>query len=171
MAPTGSANVTTRKRGEITGRTVLLCLLAFFGVVMTVNFTMARLAVSTFGGVETENAYKAGLAFGQAIDKAHRQDALGWKVQVDVADLGAGLRRITVKAVDAQGNPLSALGGDAHFFHPTDARLDHQADLTALGEGRYRVDVMASAGQWDLIVDLTQGGAEVFRSKNRILLR
>ena len=41
---------------EVTGRMVLACLLAFFAVVAGVNALMIRAAVSTFGGVETENA-------------------------------------------------------------------------------------------------------------------
>ena len=52
-----------RRPRELTGRAVLLILLAFFGVVIAVNLIMARYAVSTFAGVETESSYKAGLAF------------------------------------------------------------------------------------------------------------
>lgn len=41
----------------LTGRTVLLCFIAFFGVVFTANFFLVRAALTTFGGVETESSY------------------------------------------------------------------------------------------------------------------
>ena len=54
---------------------VLICLVAFFAVVAGVNGIMIRAAVSTFGGVETGNAYQAGLAFAQEIAAVEAQDA------------------------------------------------------------------------------------------------
>src|SRR3974377_2480042 len=70
---------------ELSGRAVLLCLLSFFAVVMGVNAVMIGAAVSTFGGVETENSSQAGLAFVEAIAAARAQDALHWHVAAKVA--------------------------------------------------------------------------------------
>ena len=44
---------TSAARRELTGRMVLICLVAFFAIVAGVNAVMIRAAVSTFGGVET----------------------------------------------------------------------------------------------------------------------
>jgi len=41
----------------LTGRTVLLCFIGFFGVVFTANFFLVRAAVTSFGGVETESSH------------------------------------------------------------------------------------------------------------------
>jgi nitrogen fixation protein FixH len=57
---------------EVTGRMVLLCLIGFFFVVVGINAVMVRVAVSTFGGVETDSSYKAGLAFAKEAQAAHR---------------------------------------------------------------------------------------------------
>ncbi len=81
----------------MTGRTVLICLVGFFAVVAGVNAVMIRAAVSTFGGVETANAYQAGLAFAREIAAAEAQDALHWQVRAKVAaarrcDAGRGDR-------------------------------------------------------------------------------
>ena len=54
---------------------VLICLVAFFAVVAGVNAVMIRAAVSTFGGVETDSAYQAGLAFAREIAAARRRSA------------------------------------------------------------------------------------------------
>ena len=57
----------------LTGRTVLLCLIAFFAVVSIVNGIMIRAAISTFGGLETGSAYQAGQAFTHDIEAASAQ--------------------------------------------------------------------------------------------------
>ena len=56
-------NPFARSDFRLTGRMVLACLVAFFAIVFGVNAIMIRAAMSTFGGVETQNAYQAGLAF------------------------------------------------------------------------------------------------------------
>ena len=52
-----------RRPRELTGRTVLFCLVTFFAVVAGVNAVMIGAAVSTFSGIETTNAYQAGVSF------------------------------------------------------------------------------------------------------------
>ena len=56
----------------LTGRTVLICLIAFFAVISIVNGIMIRAAISTFGGVETGSAFQAGQAFKHDIEAATR---------------------------------------------------------------------------------------------------
>jgi nitrogen fixation protein FixH len=46
-------NRAPRRPRKLTGRHVLLGLVAFFGVVFAVNAVLVRAAISTFGGVET----------------------------------------------------------------------------------------------------------------------
>lgn len=159
-----------RARRELTGRAVFLMLLAFFGVVFGVNFIMARYAVSTFAGVETESSYKAGLAFTAEHDAAERQVARHWSVDVKLTSATGDMREIAVRVADASGHPLSGLVADGELSHPTDSRRDVTLDLEPLGEGRYRARAEAGAGQWDLVIDFAQGGERLFRSKNRVQL-
>lgn len=160
-----------RRPGELTGRMVLAMFLGFFGVVIAVNVVMARYAVSTFGGVETESSYKAGLAFRSEEDAAARQGALDWAVNVAIAPSDTSDRRLTVEVKDAAGRPLNGLEVRAEFSHPTDARQDVETTLVSLGQGRYGAEVQAHRGQWDLVLDLSQGGQRQFRSKNRIVMK
>jgi hypothetical protein len=53
-------------------------LVAFFGVVVVVNFTMAGYASSTFGGIVVENSYVASQHFNRWLDEARAEDRLGW---------------------------------------------------------------------------------------------
>jgi len=68
----------------LTGRMVLVCLVLFFATVVGVNAVMIRAATSTFGGVETENAYQAGLAFNREHAAAMAQDGRNWNVTAAV---------------------------------------------------------------------------------------
>ncbi|MFG1345650.1 FixH family protein [Xanthobacter autotrophicus DSM 431] len=164
------AGTTGRAPRELTGRVVLLILLAFFGVVIVVNVIMARYAVSTFAGVETESSYKAGLAFTAEHAAAERQIERHWTVNVNLVSPGGNAREVVIRVLDAEGKPLSGLVPDGRLSHPTDARRDVDLDLVPLGDGRYRARAEAGAGQWDLVIDFAQGGERVFRSKNRVQL-
>ena len=55
-------------------------LVAFFGLVMVVNVVMVKAAISTFGGVDTQSSYQAGLAFKAEEAAAAAQNARDWPV-------------------------------------------------------------------------------------------
>ncbi len=154
---------------EVTGRTVLVCLVAFFAVVAGVNAVMIRAAVSTFGGVETESAYQAGLAFARETAAVAAQDALHWRVAGKIS-ADAAATRIEIAADDADGRPLAGLQANARLIHPTDRRADRTVALTEDAPGRFRGADAPLAGQWALVIELSRDGTRVFRSKNRVLL-
>eukprot|EP01031_Cornospumella_fuschlensis_P009420 gene9420-11568_t len=154
----------------LTGRHVLVMILSFFGIIIGVNIVMARFAVTTFGGLETASSYKAGLAFKGEEIAAAAQSARDWTVSVAVTSLGENARTFTMQAQDASGAPLTGYAASARIVHPTDARQDMTLALSDLGGGRYRGEAAVHPGQWDLVVDLAQGDARLFRSKNRIII-
>lgn len=170
MTPDTTSRLGGAPAREITGRFVLLCLLGFFATVVGVNIVMARFAVSTFGGVETASSYKAGLAFRGEEMAADAQARRHWEVSAQIQNLGGDGRLVTVTAKDATGAPLTGLVAAARLAHPTDARRDVTLALRDLGAGRYLADLDAPAGQWDLVIDLSQGEERLFRSKNRVQL-
>ncbi|WP_051356575.1 FixH family protein [Azorhizobium doebereinerae] len=165
------AQARPRAGGKITGWHVFTILVAFFGVIISVNVVMAHYAISTFGGLETESSYKAGLAFRGEEIAAADQDARKWQVNLTVRDGADGSRIVAIEAVDAKGNPLAGYDVDARFAHPADARQDVVVDLNEATGGRYQGTASVHKGQWELIVDLAQGGTRLFRSKNRVQLR
>jgi nitrogen fixation protein FixH len=164
--PTGAA----RRPREVTGRGVLICLVAFFAVVATVNAVMIRFAVSTFGGVETENAYQAGLAFGREIAAVEAQDGLHWQVRGRVST-AAGATLVEVVAHDADDRPLTGLTATARLLHPTDRRADHVVPLDQGAPGTFRGTTVPVAGQWALVIELSRDGTRLFRSRNRVSIR
>jgi len=156
---------------EVTGWTVLVWLVAFFGIVFAVNAVMVRAAVSSFGGLETESSYQAGLNFEHEAEAARAQAALHWRVDVRLAPLRDGATRLTVDARDAQGQPLRGLTAAVRLVRPTDAQDDRTIALQETQPGEFHGGTAALAGQWDLVLELERGGARVFRSKNRVVLR
>jgi nitrogen fixation protein FixH len=154
----------------ITGRFVLVCLIAFFAVISLVNGIMIRAAVTTFGGVETSSSYQAGLAYGREAAAAQAQNALRWQVKAAVQPT-AGNILVDIDARDAEGIPLSGLQATALLSHPTDRRADRAVALREDASGRFRGTVHRIAGQWDLVIELSRGGERLFRSRNRVVLQ
>ena len=68
--------------GKFTGWHMTAIFVAFFGIVMAVNFYMARMAVGTFGGTVVDNSYVASQEYNSWLGAAARQDKLGWNVKV-----------------------------------------------------------------------------------------
>lgn len=161
-----NANACTR---PLSGRTVLLCLIAFFAVISLANGIMIRAAVTTFGGVETASAYQAGLAYAREAGAAHAQDALNWQVKAQVRP-SAGVTRVEVDVRDAAGAAIASLQASARLERPTDRRADQEVALHEDGAGRFRGTAGPLAGQWDLVIELSRGDTRVFRSRNRVVL-
>jgi nitrogen fixation protein FixH len=163
-----AANHNARPR-PVTGRMVLFCLIAFFGVVATVNAIMIRFAVSTFGGLETSSSYQAGLAFARESSAAYAQDELHWDVKAHVQPV-AGNTLVEIEARDSAGRALPGLLATARLAHPNDKRADQEVSLSENATGQFRGLAKSLAGQWDVIIELSRDGERLFRSRNRIVL-
>lgn len=150
----------------ITGRTVLACFVCFFGVIFIANFFLVRAAVTSFGGVETESSYKAGLAFRQESEAAAAQEARHWKV-----DGHLGTERLDMTARDAEGRPVTGVTLLASLHHPTDRRHDLALDPREIAPGQWRADAQVPAGQWTLVVEFKRDDERLFRSSNRIIVK
>lgn len=157
-----------RSPRPITGRTVLLYFVTFFGVIFAVNFYMVRVAISSFSGVETESVYKAGLSFKNDVEAAHAQDALHWKIEAALQHGEAPA--IVVTARDAQGQALTGILPEIRLAHPTDKRRDVPLEFVELSPGRFRSVTPVPEGQWDLVIGLRRDEETLFRSKSRIVL-
>lgn len=171
--PTSLAPSRAPERGArpLTGRSVALALVAFFAVVFAVNAVMVRAALSTFGGVEKQTSYAAGLAFGREVAASERQNARHWAVDARLSPVRDGRAEVSVRARDADGRALTGLVLEARLAHPVDGRRDHIIALSEAGAGLYRGSAEAAPGAWDLVMDLKRGDERLFRSKSRISLR
>ena len=163
------ANETACQR-PLTGRTVLICLIAFFAVISIVNGIMIRAAISTFGGVETGSAYQAGKAFKLETDAARAQDERHWQVKASLRP-AAGKTLIDIEARDAAGRSLAGLAAIAYLHHPASRRADQTVTLSEGPSGHFSATANPVAGQWDVLIELSRDGERVFRSRNRVVLQ
>jgi nitrogen fixation protein FixH len=155
----------------LTGRTVLLMLLAFFGIVIGVNVTMMDLAITTLPGTEVDSAYSASIGYEREITAAHDQEARSWKVDAHIERDNNGGATLQVEARDDSGRPVAGLKFQGRLERPTDKRADLAVSLSEVGIGIYRGTAVAVApGQWDLVLEGDQAGQRMFLSKNRVLL-
>lgn len=155
----------------LTGRTVLLLLVGFFGIVIGVNLIMMRLAIQTLPGTEVDSAYRASLAYEKEIAAAHNQNARNWHVDAQVQRGPDGGSTLRVEARDDAGRPLSGLKFQGRFERPTDRRADQMVTLAETGTGIYSgVSAMIAPGQWDLVLQADKAEQRMFLSRNRILL-
>lgn len=155
---------------RITGRTVLLSLIAFFGVIFAANAAMIWLAMASWNGVETQSAYRDGASYPRELAAAEAQASRHWQVAAEMARSGEGVE-IAVTLRDGDARPLSGLVVSARLERPSHDREDVTLVLNEGEVGAYRGRVARlAAGNWHLMLDAGRGGERLFRSVNRISL-
>jgi nitrogen fixation protein FixH len=124
-------------------------LLAFFGVIVAVNFTMATLATRTFGGVVVQNSYVASQRYNEWLKAARAQAKLGWKAETTLDSQ----RRVVVE-VSAPGGVVTG-----YAAHP----LGREADvpLEFIGVGPFRSGKALPAGRWKVHILVRRGTEQV----------
>lgn len=141
---------------RFTGWHMTAILVAFFGVVFAVNFTMARLATTTFSGEVVENSYDASQVFNKWLDAAAKEKALGWnahvarqidgRLAVEVTGPGTQNASITGEA----WRPLGASGAIRSISFTRQGSSSSYVSKESLGAGRWDLRLTLSAGgkQW-----------------------
>ena len=133
-----------------TGRHMAMIMVGFFGVIIAVNFTMARYATSTFGGIVVENSYVASQEFNGWLEEAKKQRALGW-------DAVTTWRPDNRLAVRLTGVPAGAKVS-ATARHPLGRLPDREIAFVPNGNGRVLSTSELPDGRWLLRLEVTAGG-------------
>jgi nitrogen fixation protein FixH len=155
----------------ITGRFVLIAVVAFFAVVISVNIVMMRLAIATLPGTEVDSAYSASLAYQKEIQAAHQQNTRDWKVDAHIERQPDGTARLSLEAKTQDGAPLAGLSVFGRLERPTDRRADQVFEIMEGGGGSYRGAAHGvAAGQWELVIEADRDGQRLFLSRNRVVL-
>lgn len=165
-----SADLTDRDR-PLTGRMVLLILVAFFGIVAAVNAIMIHYAISTFPGVDDDQPYEHGLAYDRDVAAAHAQDRLGWQVAGHVSRNADGQTTLTVSMRDNSGLPVTGLDVSGQLAFMPDRHRDHLVRLIESAPGDYRTGLNFESGAWELEMTAAKAGEIVYKSRNRLDLK
>lgn len=136
---------------RFTGWHMLATMVAFFGVVVTVNMTMATLASKTFGGLVVKNSYVANQQFNGWLAQARRQRKLGWSAETQVAD-----HRLLVIARSSAA-PLAGATVTAVAEHPLGRMPQVAIRFDEAGPGRYVAATRLPAGRWRLRLTINRG--------------
>lgn len=144
-----------RKPKAFTGRHMTVILVAFFAVVIVVNFTMARFAMSTFGGKVVENSYVASQHYNIWLDRAAAQDRLGWETAVTLDP--ARHVRLTISK---DGTALDSVQVTATVHHPVGRAAPATLAFAPMGEGELRSVRPLATGRWRLDLIVRRGADE-----------
>ena len=139
----GRTQTQKRMPKEITGRHVLFLMLGFFGVIIATDTWLVYKAVSTFGGIETQDAYRKGVTYNERIAEERAQAALGWTKE---ARLENGELRVTVRDKDQKGVRTSRSPRCSAACHQTE-RPDPEAHRNRSGEYMATLGDL-EAGNW-----------------------
>ena len=140
---------------EIKGWHVLGMFVLGFGVIISVNATLAVNAVRSFPGLETDNSYVTSQEF--QVTRA-AQEALGWDVS---ARLAGG---VLVLVIEADGAPVEVEITRAIFGRATSVAVDQTPEFTFAG-GRYTAPVEAGPGNWNLRLEAIAPDGTEFRQR------
>lgn len=152
--------------GEFTGRHMLLIMIAFFGVIIAVNLTMASFANSSWTGLIVKNSYVASQQFNEKAQAARDQAALGWTGAISYGD---GAFRYAL--ADAAGAPVAMARSQVFFRRPVDDRHDSTVVLEPSAPGELAAPVDLKDGIWIVEVEAEAGLDHPYRDVRRIALR
>ncbi len=140
----------------LTGRKVLLIVVAFFGVIIGVNLFMASMAVGTFPGLDVKNSYIASQTFD---DEREAQTALGWDVSVTYVD-----GELQVAVLNAAGAPADVAKLAALVGRPTHVRDDQTPEFQQR-DGMFKARVTLASGLWNLRLEATSLDGTPFKQR------
>lgn len=133
---------------QLTGKHVLAMLVAFFSVVIGVNFLMAYFANSTWSGLVVANGYVASQSFDKDLAKAKAQEALGWNVAFTFKK-----DRVNLAFADKDGKPIDTLTITGDLERTVTDKQDQKLTFTSLGGGVYSAPANLAPGIWEVEID------------------
>ena len=139
-----------------TGRHMAMIMIAFFGVIFAVNFTMARLAIGSFGGTVVDNSYVASQKFNGWLDEARAQNRLGWRDEVTPLPG----RHVALSLTDAQTKPIAGGTVRALAQHPLGRAPDIALAFHERTLGHYTSDHALPPGRWQLRITVRHGAGD-----------
>ncbi|MGI9465086.1 MAG: FixH family protein [Aestuariivirgaceae bacterium] len=148
---------------SITGRHVLIGMVAFFAVIIAVNLTLATFANLSWTGREVKNSYVASQDYNTKLATAERQRALGWhsRLLLDKGELKFTLANST-------GTGITGARINAKLKRPVQENDDQPLAFREVAPGDYRAAAPADRGLWDVDLMVDVPAQETYRQIFRI---
>ena len=142
-------------------------IVVFFVVITCVLSTFVYVAVTTYRGVVTEQAYEKGVAYNDVIARAEGQDKKGW-----LSSIKADGRRIVFTLRDQRHDVIKVDAVDLVMFRPTQDGMDRAYTMQAQANGSFAADVsdLPAIGIWEIrITAQTQQGE--YQDSKRVVIK
>jgi nitrogen fixation protein FixH len=154
----------------LSGRGVLLWLLAFFVPVILVNVWFIVVSVQTFSGEDEQKPYLQGVSYNQTLARREEQRRLGWHMSVSAQRTSSGHLVLDIVLRSADGSPRCNEKFSGELRHPADELQDKALVVTDSGTCHYTAQLNGvSHGAWDVVLS-TPGNAVPFEASTRLWL-
>ncbi len=162
--------MTTKPVKKFTGKKVLMWFVGFFLVVFAANGIMAYIALGTWGGLETKDAYRKGITYNDVIAAAEEQKKSGWVISLVHSPKSMQGDRIGVTIswpkMDAAPTKVKAQVGRA----VTDA-YDQEITLIKSADNLYTAPIaLPNAGQWNVTILVKRQEGPIYQLKDKFFI-
>jgi len=141
-------------------------MLAFFGVIISVNLTLAVMAGRSWTGAVVENSYVASQHFNERLAESRAQDALGWRSTFDIRD-----GEVRYALTDAEGAPVTVSSVKILLRRPAYEAEDERFELGSLGRGAFGTARPVRDGLWIVEIDAEAGLELPYREARRVVVK
>ena len=163
---------TAQKSHQLTGRSVLIIFIGFFLVVFAANGIMTFLAIDTFSGIETEDAYRKGRDYNQVIEEGRAQEALSWQAVMNAQSLGNSRLGIGINVLGKDGLPRQGANVALTLMRPAEQGKDVIVTLQETEAGVFASEIdLPEPGNWKAFVTVTLGNGEEFRLETKLFVK
>ncbi|NKB83035.1 FixH family protein [Brucella grignonensis] len=159
-------SIKSKPSGTFTGWHMLGIMLAFFGVIIAVNLTMAYNAIHSWSGLVVKNTYVASQEFNDKAQTGKEQAALQWQSKPFFAE-GVFTWRLT----DRDGKAVGLTGGTVEFKRPVGDVHDTKVTLTVREPGMLTAPLELGEGAWIMEVNADAGLEDPYRHIVRVLVK
>ncbi|MCY0095738.1 FixH family protein [Hoeflea ulvae] len=151
---------------EFTGRHMLFTMVAFFGVIITVNLIMARFAVTTWSGLVVPNTYVASQQFNAKAAESRDIAALGYQLE-----FGSDVDGLSIRFSDRRGEPALADSMVVALRRPVGTDQDRELVMVRGSDGIYRAEGQLAQGEWIATVTASNNGQTLYKRGRRFHVR
>jgi nitrogen fixation protein FixH len=145
-----------RKPFVLTGRHVLIIMVAFFAVVIGTNIVFVRFAVGTFPGEEVDKSYYQGLHYNDVLAEKRRQSENGWRLLLVEPPRAEAVSHLDVKIMGPGDRPVYDAEITGSLVRPTTELGQTELEFHRMDGGIYRAATSGIApGAWDLSLTAT----------------
>ncbi|QLF70585.1 FixH family protein [Peteryoungia desertarenae] len=158
-------NTQTKTGFTFTGWHMLASMLAFFGTIITVNFTMAYLASSTWSGLVVKNTYVASQEFNGKTAAIRAMLATGIE-----GELTVDRRGVVYHLTMPDQQVVEADVVTAHFKRPVGEKQNFMLTLLPAGDGRFVASKEILDGGWIVELIASRDGQTIMHEAERIFV-